>query len=538
VVLAAVTLLAASRGGLVGLVAGVVLVTVILFVQRRAGTDEGDRKLELAIALPAAVTALCTIVLLAALTAGDVARDVRQTTLDEVHDKQSKYQVWSDSTDLITDNRWLGVGHGAFEAAFTRLSPGGFTYAYAENDYLQAIVDWGLPGAAMLFLALLSTARLAARRWRHGPIEAGALAALAGLAIHDIADFSLEMPGVAMPAIATAALLLPAKLGTAQKDSGRVPPRAIATRGALVAAAAIIAIVALSPLGRGAREEPTAADANAAYRAWSRHAADYVLAARTADALFDARDPRSVKVVERALSLNPRHSAAHQLAGRMLAMSQHPEQSALEFAEAIRWSNDPAPVVADVLAVFPDPEAAAAALPTDANLIDRVSRTLAGHDDIAFAYAQRVGAANPTDADSQVLLAEVALDHQRGDLALPAARAAWDHRADGLSAILVGRALLATGDTAGAITFLGDALAKLPNAGTAARVNLMFALSDAQVAIGQLDVSAKTLADAADAAASDRDLAHAAHLKAAQIDEKQGNHNAAAWELDQARALE
>src|SRR5690606_26555537 len=129
------------------------------------------------------------------------------------------------------------------------------TYSHVENEYLQAAVDWGLPAAAALLLALGWALRHAVQQWRAGPIEAGALAAVAALGLHNGADFNLQLSGVALSAIAVLAILLPARVHTLPAARRR---RRVALRAAVLAAGVAAIAAAASPLGRDARTESDA----------------------------------------------------------------------------------------------------------------------------------------------------------------------------------------------------------------------------------------------------------------------------------------
>jgi hypothetical protein len=58
------------------------------------------------------------------------------------------------------------------------------TYSHLENEYLQGAVDRGVLGALALGFAAIWLAVIAVKRWRDGPLAAGALGALTVVAIH------------------------------------------------------------------------------------------------------------------------------------------------------------------------------------------------------------------------------------------------------------------------------------------------------------------------------------------------------------------
>lgn len=116
-------------------------------------------------------------------------------------DAGGRLPVWADTLRLLRE-RPLGVGLGAFEAAYTRVQTVDLNARvdYAHNDYLQVVAELGVP-AALLFWAMIFA--LAARTlracWTHtGPtqqaIALGATGALAALLLHSLTDFNLYVP--------------------------------------------------------------------------------------------------------------------------------------------------------------------------------------------------------------------------------------------------------------------------------------------------------------------------------------------------------
>ncbi|MCL5288595.1 MAG: O-antigen ligase family protein [Acidobacteria bacterium] len=109
--------------------------------------------------------------------------------------------VWADTLRLIRE-RPLGVGLGAFEAAYTKVQTVDVNARvdYAHNDYLQVAAELG-PVAALLFWAMIFA--LAARALRacwtaasptRQCIAQGATGALAALLLHSLTDFNLYIP--------------------------------------------------------------------------------------------------------------------------------------------------------------------------------------------------------------------------------------------------------------------------------------------------------------------------------------------------------
>src|SRR6185295_4695396 len=149
--------------------------------------------------LPIGIVAVCVVVLVVYSSAGSVTTDFGKTTLEEVHQPRSKFAAWRSAETVVRESPWVGVGRGGLEPSFTRVHPasGNVTFAYVENEYIQAVVDWGIPGALLFGVSLLWFASVAIRRWRDGPLAAGALGSLTAIALQSSVDFGVELLGVA-----------------------------------------------------------------------------------------------------------------------------------------------------------------------------------------------------------------------------------------------------------------------------------------------------------------------------------------------------
>jgi tetratricopeptide (TPR) repeat protein len=541
--LAATAFLTGSRGGAVGLLAGAVVTGIVLVAQRRAGVVDDDRRAPVAITIPAAIVAACAVALLGTVAARDVVHQVGSTELAELSERGSKYQVWGQAAPMIAEHRWLGVGRGSFEPAFTRRSPiAELTYSHVENSYLQAAVDWGVPIALALALAVLALGRAALRRWRHGPLEAGALGALTAVAVHELADFSLELPVVAMATLATAAVLAPSRLGTGEDRHAPVSRPVLLRRlAAVVVAVAIIGLAAL-PLGRAAAVEraalpPAASDGAvaAAIRVLHRHPSDALAAGHLAAALWARRDPRAPAVISRALYLRPTHGGLHLLAARMLAASQRPRQAAVEYALAVAGARDVAPIIDELLTRLPTVDDRARALPDDPRQIWRVcgALTARGRFDVILAYTRRLVERDPGLAAAQQhrALAAAALDLP--DEALAAAAAAHRLGPTAITALIHARALARVGRRAEAIA----ALRAAPETAIAAQVReVAFELAALTRATGDLAGAREVLAAAAAAVPGAPDIEAELRRRLAEVEDALGHPNQAAWE--RARAAE
>jgi len=539
---AAVGLLAESRGGALALVIGLVTVGVLALLQRGAAAPLSKLRRSDVVAI--AVVALSGLVLLGALTAGGVVRDLSGTQLAELDDSQSRFGVWRSSAALLSEFRWTGIGRGAFEMASTRVhDSSAVIYPYVENEYLQAAVDWGFVGAGALALVLVWLATTGARRARASTWEAGAFAGLAALAVENLTDFSLWMPGVAYPALGALAVLTAGPIATHRLARRRWMP----VRAAAIALIAIAVVVAASPLATSARVETAALAARRkdpdawvthARRVFARHPSDYAAAGHVARALFAARDRRAIAVANRALSLHPTSGELHRLTAQMLLASQQRDQAGVEYALALRY-RPRSEVLDEIVAVFPADPDLVRALPVAPSLVRELADRLAerGRVPAVLAYLQRYLALYPDDG--RVLLYTSSLATAAGDRALATAAARRAHELDPTAnaTIVLARALAGEAQADRALTLLQNVLdhPTRPVAHTE-RVEILGAIAEIQATLGKVDAARESLRTAlglTGGAAAAR-----LHRRLADLEDQAGNKHQASWERQRAAELE
>ena len=108
-----------------------------------------------------------------------------------------------------------GIGVGAFERGMLAYEPRPFDLFinHAHNEYLQLLVEGGVPLAAMAAFTILAGWRETASRLHRdatsmGWIRAGAVAGMAAVAVQSVWDTGLRMPanGVLFAVMAAIAL--------------------------------------------------------------------------------------------------------------------------------------------------------------------------------------------------------------------------------------------------------------------------------------------------------------------------------------------
>jgi len=266
----------------------------------------------------------------------------------EREDPQSKQFAWRNSIPLIRDFAWTGTGRGAFEAAFGRYnSEGGkVTYPWIENTPLQIVIDFGLPVATLAFVLFVLSLWSALKVVRRQPELLGALGGLVAWSLHDLADFSFEIPGVMLPALALAGVLFAA---TRQgKSSFTVSPRRITWLwpAAVLPLALVVPVLQQEKVDTELTAMMRSKDSPEQLEKRARallalHPADYAIPLVTGEQLVNVVHPRAMSWINHAMYLSPNHSRPHLLAGLYLARIQRRRQSLLEFRAAAANNSTP-----------------------------------------------------------------------------------------------------------------------------------------------------------------------------------------------------
>ncbi|WP_157069219.1 O-antigen ligase family protein [Sandaracinus amylolyticus] len=368
---AGVVVVCASRGGIASLAIGVLTLAVLIFARRRALS----RRVLLASLGGIAVLSM------AALVGVALVLDWLRHELEG--GSYEKLRLAARGLELALTHPWLGVGRGAFSAAFVRLFGTDERIDHPENIVVQWTSEWGLiVGIALLVTLATAWARgaLAAR----SPAQTGALAAVASIAAHDLVDFALEMPGIAIVASAVlAAAIAPSARREEADDSVAISSRTLAA----LAGTAFVAVVALGPsivsldqrrlqnellsaLRRGDFETFDARIVDAV----RAHPSEPVFTLLGAHAAARRGDERVALWLNQTMRLAPGWHEPHRIAARWLTRRGALEQAWLE----VREVRDRLPTVAprvgcDVLAASPDPSLAIRVFGHDMALLDALA---------------------------------------------------------------------------------------------------------------------------------------------------------------------
>lgn len=360
-----------SRGATVGLAAGIAVALITIVAQQISARDPGQvrrrRENFLVTTLPIGVMVTCALIVAVYLGAGTVMNQLANTHLDEFRAPQTKFAAWRSAKTLIEESPWVGVGRGAFESVFTRVHPASAyaTFSHPENEAVQAAVEWGIPATLLLALFGGWVVLLAIRRWRGGPLAAGALGSVMVVGFQSNFDFGMELLGLAVPVTVIVSTLTYAPL---HELSGPRLHRARALRIAHIGMMLIGVCLLFTAATRTIEDDHdtlrTDASSELLAESIATHPLDYYGYSILAERLYSANDPSAVTVLNHALRLHPTHPGLHWVAARLLVRAGRLSQAESEYTMAVRYSTDPKVVIAELVDVLP-PERAAGAIPIE-----------------------------------------------------------------------------------------------------------------------------------------------------------------------------
>lgn len=116
---------------------------------------------------------------------------------------EGRPEIYEFTLQALRERPFLGTGLGTFKAVFQsyRTENMKFVTDLAHNDYLENMLELGIPAALALFTSIfvlfLACARGVLRRGRDAIIPCVAIGATVLVAIHSLVDFSLQIPAVA-----------------------------------------------------------------------------------------------------------------------------------------------------------------------------------------------------------------------------------------------------------------------------------------------------------------------------------------------------
>lgn len=220
--LAATQIWIASRGGVITMFLGAFLV----YATGRIGRSQEAATMRVAtLTILTGVCASAGTALLAIGASEDASHELLATDI-------SKLTLFLHVMRMLPAVALFGCGRGAFESAFPlyRIDVGYVTYAYPENVIAQWVLEWGLPVAAVGFLALAIALRPSAVLAR-STTASGAWAAIVALAVQNLADLGSEIPGLMLAGVTCVAIVVAGTPGHRSRmwlQRWALAPRAVA----------------------------------------------------------------------------------------------------------------------------------------------------------------------------------------------------------------------------------------------------------------------------------------------------------------------
>jgi putative inorganic carbon (HCO3(-)) transporter len=412
-----------SRGGMVALLAA----TVVFAMGAWAVTGR------LRVALLPLAGGLAAAVLGVAWTGGHVLFLFNR---DLFLAPRGKGPIWEAGLAMLAEHPWLGIGRGSFGSIYPRfgLPEGAVQAAHAENWILAMLLDFGLP----LGLLVLAGAALVARsalKSRIDPLRVGAWAGLAGLVVHNLVDYNIELPGVAVPA----AILLGALCASEGEDRGRAREHPV-LRGADLQGRSAVALLAgmvlFGGLGLGlghggsvkevdARLTKVLADRPVTPRAEaiavdiaSERPADPWSWLPLGEAVAESRPADALVYINRAMVLDPRAARPHRSAAWALLRLGRTGQASGEARRALEKAppDEFEDMLRAALTTWSSPEEIARLMPREAAAAERAVAFFRREDraEEAIAAARAWVASEDAGARAKVILAEL-LSEVRGE---------------------------------------------------------------------------------------------------------------------------
>jgi putative inorganic carbon (HCO3(-)) transporter len=189
-------ILAMSRSGMAAGALAITGVVLAMLASRRHGQHDGRAKRVAAVAIVSALLVL-------AIGWVGVGTIVSRFANGNPRDLDGRVHVWQDTIDIARQYPVAGTGlntYGVSMLFYQRVNPS-LTYTQAHNDYLQLASEGGLLLSIPAALCVVVFVRAVRRRFAQETsastywIRVGAVIGLVAIALQEIVEFSLQMPG-------------------------------------------------------------------------------------------------------------------------------------------------------------------------------------------------------------------------------------------------------------------------------------------------------------------------------------------------------
>lgn len=365
-----------------------------------------------------------------------------------------RISVYQAAGRILADYPLVGIGPGAFVDLHFQYAadPQKYSLLTAHSTYLQLVLDFGVVAGPIVLVGLLARGGLVLRSGqsphRFSRVERGVLAGGAALLAQNILGFSLLVPGVAVPAVALAAVLDARRAG---RPRLRWRPRTLAILGGVLLLLVTAGASWEQRKGRKATDAAMAALLAERPVDDERLATALRLAARTpADpwvwqtigvALLPAQPHQALPLLNTSMQLDPQGPAPHWAAADALRILGAHSQAVIEYRMALERANlQLAPITGEVVRAYEDASTRCRAAPLQRPARLRYAHALVsrGADECGIELMDELQAQDPGDINLAITRARLLL--RRGEIG-PATAAAHQLLQDG--ATTEGHTLLA-----------------------------------------------------------------------------------------------
>jgi len=233
-----------SRGGLIALASGILIFSAVRYLGPRF--RKKDSRFPRVVVIIGASHFVVTMALLLASYNVLVLEPFRSPLLMDPSG-DLKVMLWGSSIPIIGDFMLTGIGHGAFSSvAAAYLGPVvNSTAWYAESLPLQVLIDLGVPFGILLMAASLALLLplfwigLRYSKWL------GLTAGLLALGLQSLVDFGIEITGIAIPAVASLAVLAARIRASALRHRNHAPDPMMHPRILFLASICVIVFLVL-----------------------------------------------------------------------------------------------------------------------------------------------------------------------------------------------------------------------------------------------------------------------------------------------------
>lgn len=205
--------LCGSRGGLIAMLAQVIIAALLFSVAVRRGNSTEPRSKVFRITQSLPVRVVLILALVAGVVFGTVwlggdrlairieqSRNELSADTSDLRQGVSRNEIWKASWKLFRAHPVLGIGMGGYWAAVpaTHNASGTMTPQEAHNDYLELLASGGLVGLALGgWFAIVVLKRIREKLASPNRFDRaacfGATIGIAGVVVHSLVDFGLHM---------------------------------------------------------------------------------------------------------------------------------------------------------------------------------------------------------------------------------------------------------------------------------------------------------------------------------------------------------